>query len=739
MNQYNSVHFFLDESGQLTGKARHNEPMLVGGLLIFGNYAEAEDSSLRAHLRQRLQEVDGRFPEDLHFGRAGLDFERQERFLRSLSDDLRTWAGEDRMCFGINIVHCSDVFGNQRGVLGEQYYDNRYLSMLWSLIEHLVFVDEKVAERLMPDSAFHLHIASRVYCFDPKATPAEEIESLGWKVLPDRRNPGRLVAVNVVQERDLVTMLRMSLRQRWGQPPICLGTIEVTRLDYDRGASPAALYLADLYLGQIRFAELASRRRFRPPVKSVLLPTFRRVEYGPWLELLARMQAAVRVGDIEQYLANADEYQSLEEQHDLRAFQPIVRRQEKAALPFLRQSGARLVDRLEKACAVADAPGGARRGLLTAEQAGQWMHDAGIQDLRADVLLLQARLSHANHTGDTQKAQSIWQDYLALEPRLHGLGAEGLRIMADMRNRWAVSLTDRFQYEQAEEVLAEVACEREDWAEDLAKRFGITAAQVPNWELGACLGSLGQLYAFIGTAEKQTLAESCFRRAMNFLTDVRDIERQWVYLGHLACDLGEAALWQTVLQQLKTGAIQGASQFILALQLKGLTVFGASEEVRSAIERWEQEDTLRQFSEEDRQHHPFGLIHQAAAMLYARAWRETGKTPHVGRACEQFDVASRHMREGGSLLKFLSYVAQLRKYLLVIDASPTDARAQRDLVNTFLALRGHLAGQYGDHAWSEDEHGRAIGGIVGKHDPGPEHGFTERMRSLLKAIRFNYW
>ena len=559
MRHFDSIHLFLDESGQVQKAPRRSEPLLVGGILLFGSYDETADDTLRDQIREQVNKVGGSFPGDLHFGQSSLATGAKERFLQAVAGDLRTWSGEERAAYGVHIVHKGDVFGSGEGILSERHYDNRYISMLWSLIEHLVFVDEKVTERLSARATFHLHIASRVYSFDPNVTPAHEVEGLGWKVLPDRRSPGRKFAVNVLLERDLVTMVRMSLRQRWGRSAIRLGSANVDRLDYASGSSPALLYLADAYLGIARFSELARQRPFQPPVKAVLVPTFRRLEYGPWLELLARMEAAIDEGQAEQYLTLAEEYDALREQHEWSALEPVVKRQQKAVAVFFRESPRPLINMMDDASRIVDRPGGAAQGLAKAELARNLRKSAGIESLESEVLFLQIRLSYANHTGDVQAAENIWREYHALESRLHELGADGLRLISEARNRRAVNLTDQFRFDDAEQILSDIVTERESWEQELAGRFGVAIGAMPSRELGACLGSLGQVYAFRGSAGDFARAETCFRRAMSQFKMAADIDRQWVYLGHLACDQREEgrALWEETLE--KNAALRAES------------------------------------------------------------------------------------------------------------------------------------------------------------------------------------
>src|SRR5688572_2479132 len=65
MQRFSDLHFFLDESGQFFGPKR--DLALVGGVLVFGRYDDAADGAVRDMLRNRLADVGGQFPQDLHF------------------------------------------------------------------------------------------------------------------------------------------------------------------------------------------------------------------------------------------------------------------------------------------------------------------------------------------------------------------------------------------------------------------------------------------------------------------------------------------------------------------------------------------------------------------------------------------------------------------------------------------------------------------------------------------------
>ena len=745
--RYDAVHFFLDESGNLSAKPHRDDPLLLGGVLLFGPYDRAADDRLRALLSRRLAEAGGRYPADLHFyqpqnpdevAALRLTDEQKETLLRSLTQDLTAWADPDRAIYGVHLTHARDLFPDGFGLMAEGYHDNRYLAMLWALVEHLVFVDDQVRERLQPRAAVHLHIASRTYVFDKDPVLKEDLEAQGWKVEEYRQKPGKYCVYGILQRPEVRGMFRVAMRQRWHAAPVVLGEIEVEALRYKTGQSTAALYLADLYLGLARLRLNAERRRFRPPVRAPLLPVFRQLEYGPGLEVLARQKAALDEGDVDQYLALAAEVGGADPG-------ALADRLERRAAELLEGESAKAAELLERACREVDRPGRLEDGLRLARLADRLLTRTGAADLRAEVLSLQVRLSQANHTGDVDGAAAVWEKYLRLEPRLHELGREGLRLRTELRNRRAVSLTDRFAYDEAERLLADIGRMQEEDQAQMAARFAVSPSELPNYELGACFGTLGQVCAFRSAPGDYEQAEACFRKALSLFPQPADQERQLVYLGHLACDQGEAgrALWNEVaeaLPELSAGdpvtRVDGA--FVLALQVKGVVVFAPPGEVERFLEHWNREDHFGRFPTAARRHHPLGLVRQALALGHTRLWREGRVERHGCRAREWFRRAAEHLESGPPLLRALGAACRLRGVLFDLERDAGDAAARETLAQGFNLLTSQLAVHFGDAAWKEDGAGRSSGQFGGR-DPGPGSPPEERARCVLKAVRFNYW
>jgi hypothetical protein len=455
------------------------------------------------------------------------------------------------------------------------------------------------------------------------------------------------------------------------------------------------------------------------------------------------MQSALNARDADAWLRIAEEYDIV--QGDPSAYQSVLARQEKAAAELLSTEPQRLEAFLETACQMVDMPGFTSSGLRKAERGIRLLRSQATHSLRAEVLVLQAQLAYANHTGQVDLANGVWEEYLKREPDLVTLGLEGLRLKAEMVNRRAVNLTDRFLYADAEQVLAGVSTIQQALQTVMQNTATPGTGQIPNRELGACYGTLGQVHAFQGDPARSASAEIAFRKACAFFNSPEDIERQWVYLGHLACDRGSTGrtLWDEVQRHLpglsgSTPLCGPEQQYLLALQLKGWLIFGTPKDILDFLGQWEQNRPIEQFSPDEVCFHPFGLIYQALALIYARAWRETKRTNYRDRALECYDAAAQHMNEHGPLLQALARFAELRRDLFELEMSPGSVRSLNQLSNHYLSLRGHLAKHFGAAAWSEDASGRPDG-YFGRGDPGVGTSLPDRVRRVLEGVRFNYW
>lgn len=733
--RFEQVSAYIDESGNISSK-RQRELRLVGGVLVFGPCSDSDERSLLQSLRASVEEAGGLFPDDLkyHKGKRQRSAALESGFLADMGKRLKIWCGATRAVYGFYVVHDEDRFSVAGDLLDEARWDNRYKELLASTLEYLMFVSPRVEKRLTPDASWRVTVASRVFPLE-SGTERAEVENLGYRVVEDRKKPGQYLALGTIDSKGLGLLVQQITRSRWVGRKLNLASVEVPVLDYEEGYSPAPLYLADLYCGSVR--RLLWQREV-DRVTGVLLTT----ELAPTLEAwsYSAVDKACRL------------VRTLEAK-DLRAVTPLVgglRTTRTSCLPDdLRKKcegayralieGDKLAARrvLEEAVSLADEPGGLGEAGDMASALSLGALDEPVDQAR----LLLVRLSQANHVGDTGEATRLWREYKGIEPLLLRAGETGLTLRCEIRNRRAVSLTDQFQYEEAVGLLRPLIETGSAARDQLRQLHGIPdSAPFPDRALGACFGTMGQLSAFLGTPDTQSEAEKTFKLAMGLFDDPYDIERQWVYLGHLACDLDDAeeahSLWQEVSGAIpcltgKTLPPDAMSPFVLALRLKGLLRFWNGGDALDPANPL----TLAGLEDDDvPNYHPYGLILQAIGMLAEQRGRSESSTMHLRLAHGLYERASSHMRQGGALLRVLACVAEVRAGLVLDGADDREPV----LRTAFLKLRGLVTSEFGDSVWGEDDSGRPTG-KWGECDPGPGGAWADRCRGALRFVRFNYW
>ena len=766
LNEYDEVHVFIDESGDITGKKESSEKRLVGGVVVFGAYDRDSEEQLGSLLRHDVRKAGGRYPYDLHFSNREFQERRGEGRWRALLSNVResvhSWTTAGREAYGVVMQHGSDLF-QKRSFFAEASDDTRYFHMLSSLIEHVLFVNPISRDRLCSNARVHLHVASRSLPFPNDNKTKEWLKSQGYQILTPgkgtsrdgpspkkagsprdrsarREKPSEVFALKMVNKRELASMLRTCLRTRWSRSDLDVDDVEVVKAEYEperiehEGRQPAqtpvGLYLADLLLGQVR-----------RDWEETVVPMLERMIYGPESKTLAEMQSALDHENIDGYWHSFRQLLTQEEDQSEYATQ-VVERQRAQVLALTSRAHEKAAELVEETCKEGDTPGMAKHGLRVADRLDELLSGTELYTTETQVRLIQARLACANHTGDAEMADAAWREYAALEPQLVELGAKGLQLKAEMRNRRAVSLTDLLRYDEAERILEDLISAEQSVLETLASQFGVPADSLPDYELGACYGTLGQVYAFKGTANS---AEACFRHALTRFSEESDRQRQWIYLGHLACDVGARgrSLWDEVgnnvpeLSSMQPIAQPGA-QYALALQLKGMLVFGSNEQVAEFCQIWDDSKPLDAYSPDARAEHPFGLIHQSLALLCARLCESTEDSALVMRANQEFAEAHRLLESGGPILQLLGCICWLRWRLFALDTRANEQTIREELDAGIQSLRQHLVENFGEHAWAETETGSSCG-IFGSRDIGSRQSPEVRARDLVETIGFNYW
>lgn len=732
---FNELHLFIDETGKLISDDALNA---VGGVIFFGRYDSNTDQELKEVLSRHLAEAGGAFPSDLHYSQSNLTYAQLDQCLQGIGAELHD-TFENRplqSIYGVSIAHDAAIFTDSGNLLlDENKRDNRYLTLIWALIEYITFVDPVISKSLAPDWTLHLHIASRsIELRTNQSRERKAFENANYHVQPmldgkpvsNNAKPTGYLVHRPLNVRDLENMLRTAQQVRWNDRPVTVRSLDVQSINYKQPGSLAGLYLADLYLGQFRSARLRKR-----PI-TLLTPKFE-LSFGPWLKTIADMAEAVTNQALDAYLSLREEFDGYDHPGAAELTE-FVQHFDMQMAPLLQRNPERLEKELLEAARQVDESGQSTRSFQRARRAYDYLEAAQAVRPRARHLYFQTRHSHANHTGHTEEAEAIWREYEHFVDEGEHSALEHFLLDAELRNRRAVALTDQFRPEDAVEVLIPVI-ERQDEAAEL---FG----DAPFKEsIGACYGTMGQAEAFCGHLDS---AHSFFRQALTYFDRPADRERQLVYLGHVACDMPPAQgqkIWAGVLDELNslTGAQHAVSgsQYVLAIYLKSCLVFSSPTTLLNELEAWQGDNLFSHFTAEDRDHHPFGLIYQTLAMCHDRLIRSELNVDidhYLQKARLYYDRAAEHMNTGGPLLQLLSLGASLRKELLLVH---TKEHNPEGLGRVFNAFRAHLQAFFGAAAWNEQEDGTSTG-YFGRHDPGPG-SWIRRSESVLRAIRFNYW
>lgn len=312
--RYSELHLFLDESGQFHKK---HDLKLIGGVLLFGSYDRAAKEGIRNAMTGALAEIGRRYPNDLHFHKYRESNPEQGRVLAdAISRNLAAWLERSgSSAYGVLIKHkhrhLRDVYAGRSAIPAERELDNRYLSMLWSLVEHCVFISEEVSDLLTDDAAIHLHIASRMYLFPASDEVRVLARSLGWRVAEDKKKTKRFRITSVLKEDELLGMFRAAMRDRWKSSRREFASAEITSLRYrpceKYPESTPALYLADVLLGVERRRIFAESDRV-PIVAQSLLPILDRLEHDHRLESLSVCQSCFDSGGVPALFAVIEDY-----------------------------------------------------------------------------------------------------------------------------------------------------------------------------------------------------------------------------------------------------------------------------------------------------------------------------------------------------------------------------------------------------------------------------------------------
>jgi len=541
----------------------------------------------------------------------------------------------------------------------------------------------------------------------------------------------------------IFTLVLFSGGRPWSESKYEISELKVERINYHAPKSHALLYFSDVFLGyETRNYHKKGTKHF-----DSLCHVLCRLNYGPWLDCLSDAAIALRNNDPGGYIKIMGRMEVLMANKTLtntekQSFKDV----KKNGKDLLRKS-ARVEGLLREAAELVDSPGKCSEGHEMVEAIYVRLKYDKVNNTLSDAIYAQAGLSYANHTGNTESADEIWKNYEEfIEKKLIGHGSDGLKMRLEIRNRRAVSFTDRFQYENALAVIGELIGEKQETRNLLKDKYKLNDNELPDAELAACYGTKGQILAFMGGSENFDQASYCFRTAMELNPTPENIERQWVYLGHVACEMGVddgRQLWTETkenLPELKESepVNRSCGQFVLALQLKGQCCFSSLGEIKGIVDQIVSDEYEWGYSHEEMSLHPFGLIYQSIGQLAERVWRESGEKErkYVDLALQYYISARKVMKNGGALLELLSHAANLRHKLLSVEAKSNYDRSK--LKSSFDIFKGHIMLHFGDAAWKEDEVCLINSGWFGSRDTGMTTPLSNRVKNMLCGIRFNY-
>lgn len=736
--KYDQIHIFIDESGSL--HTLEDRPIMVGGVVVLGSYDARDDKRLNGTISRLITSNGGKRLKDLHDREtpSALGFDSMNRLRSGLAEEMRDWAGTERLVRGVTLVHKADIFDDRSWIIAEGVMDNRYIHMVWSLVEHLLFVDPWIGKQLQGNASIHLHVANRRVPYLDNHQNRTYLSKIGQEFESGFDSEGNrcIWANSSIKEGDLRSSFRMALRDRWPERGYDLASVEVKAILYsdNRAPSKAGLYIADIHLRAVR--GIINRHKNVLPAEELF-----RLDYNGTFLKIALFKSRTEQGIFDGTVGLAKEI--LEELEKSPALSSSLRDMRNDLKKALEGNQGILERNLEQACRIVDEPGNSKNGFQFGNSTWEMLSAAGKAQARNRARWMQIKLSHANHNANRAAADAVWEDYSSFEPALVDMGLEGLVFWLNMRNRRAVSLMDRFRLKEAESTLIGQISPLQEMRDIIARQSGKEAQKTPFYELGAAFGTLGQILA-LQSPSRHAEAEGFFNRAIDCFVEPRDIERQLVYLGHLACELGEngRGLWNRVSERIPklnsaTPVTGLGKQFILALQAKGLFKFGRAEELLEFAKKLKDADLEDSFGPGAKDYHPFGLIWQDAALCAQRGFREKpdGNEWLLEIALEWFDKSiSFSAAKSQPLFDTMRHLAAIRKNIMLMEYAP-EARLEKEM-ETYVTGVKKSAVKVGLLTIAPNGSFSGAGSVITSRK---YKSLKEEATALLGFLPFNYW
>ncbi|MDR2170010.1 MAG: hypothetical protein LBP59_07710 [Planctomycetaceae bacterium] len=689
IQKFDELHFFIVESGFFD---KVKETFLIGGLLLFGKYDETVQKKLREILVDSLSVIDKKYPQDTSFY-AFLENDATKRqgkqFASALAKNLSALTPDEdnRTAYGLLMFqNIHDIHDNLPTLFAQNELNNRYVSMLWSLIEHTIFVSDRAAKKLNSGAKFHVHIAARSYVIDLDKTSLKSAKALELNMKknaepkntePKNTEPNDAESKDAESKNaDVVTytvtpsidadeiknLFDVAINERWSTSDFKLETVETCELIFDKKIKKSdeptpGLYLANTLLG-IERTRLVRSQLIADPA----LPILESLIYDQNLDSTAICKSNYCNGNITSLIETLEHYPlDPNSQQNQEIVRILIKEYAKNSEQFYR-----LFDAAKN---IAGNAKNRKHGNDLARLVEHIHRMSDKTDLLADFYSILIQFITANQSNYAIKSFDLWRIYLPKENSLPKLGVKnGLKIGAEFRCRRAVNLMEQFNFDLAEQVMIEIGTQNDDFCQAMAKFFNVPVEQIDMQEISNCYDTLAQVFAFQAFDQyKRKLSELFFRKALTATKNPASQIRIWTHLGHLACDFPKQLkpLWDEVLTNLPTTGdyIDDGikTPHVIAIRLKGALVFGNNELKKELTETMDV--ITRNYAYEIINSFPYGLILQTLAMLNA----ELGNKK---RANKLFEKTIRSLESSEQSARPLATIAKIRHTLFNLESNP---------------------------------------------------------------------
>ena len=822
MALYDQLHVFIDESGDFINLKRNDELLLGGVFFWGDyNEEQAGDPKVDWDLKELIlgamhetyeqSDTDRLDYRNLHYHeRSLINAEQNDQsywnkknfFLAKVREGLFNGSYWDRLG-GFVLKHVADVYGASGDVLSEDFLDNRYQRMLELLIESLLiralYLDEN---RLSKDGSVHFHIAHRYsvweyHTSDERDEIIAQLKKRGVsegqyrieKKSGQERGCGTISISSLLNREELsakVNQLVGNLQDVYDvnlKPHISIEQIVYENQFMKMANGPArsrrvssfelrdsklslmGYYLADNFLGQYRKGY--DEDRLIVPFDS----RFYSWAYVDTTQFINRTLINLQNQSSEYFWHTICQSPEVARKPDFTNF-----------LTNLSAEGADVIMKgysiaLDRICEDVDNPELGKLihfrkvycvfqeidGILRQKNPNKYSQT--LNDY-LELTNYRVRITLANHLGRPFEAFQAAQSYQELikEPERNVFAAfsteKELEFRTDMALRCEVAYVDQFDYQNAKNELEDFVALQEKtfkFYNDLTIP-GKSSIPRKSLSLGRCYGALGQIYAFQGDCKTAVQFLNKAIRHFDAEAFLGDIQRDLIYLGHVACDMARDAdndaaraeaveLWERVSHDLNLPSwdnlaelekLADENRYTFALIVKAMAFFATQIEIRRFLNAWASSSPLfkriNDASNKTSFEHPYELICQSIGILWERSVGvDVSEDVRMGaqrRAIQYYNHGYDISQNGGEIIGVLGLASKARA-LLASNSEIAEWRAwNRELEKLFARFNPERI---------DAVFGANRGAIAEEQEFATSDEYRAKAEKFIQAIRFNYW